>query len=309
MYIKYSLPSLICLLLISITTFGQNVGINKANPDPSAVLDVAAFDKGVLIPQVALSAANLPNPVTAPAVSLLVYNTAFAGASPNEVTPGYYYWDGLKWTSLKGDAWQLTGNAGTNPATNFIGTTDAQDLVLKTNSVEQIRILSGGNVGIATNAPTSTLDVNGTLRVRSVPLITNAENTLTIDATGNVHQKAGVTYVGTVFGGDFGYAPTSPAITGVFTSATATAFGGIYLFGSLVASWKDEIQLNFPSMGGTNYVVLITPVCESCDRTAADNTVAPPIIYERTPTSFKFIQSGVVGTTEDISWHIMITTY
>ena len=128
--------TLLCLIYFSLfnnTTFAQSVGINKTNPDPSAVLDVAAFDKGILIPQVALSAANLPNPVTAPAVSLLVYNTVFAGTSPNDVSPGYYYWDGLKWTPLKGSAWQLTGNAGTSPTANFIGTTDAQDLVIKTN--------------------------------------------------------------------------------------------------------------------------------------------------------------------------------
>ena len=33
-------------------------------------------------------------------------------------------------------AWQLAGNAGTNPSTNFIGTTDAQALVLKVNSTQ-----------------------------------------------------------------------------------------------------------------------------------------------------------------------------
>jgi hypothetical protein len=32
--------------------------------------------------------------------------------------------------------WALTGNAGTTPGTNFIGTTDAQDFVIKTNNVE-----------------------------------------------------------------------------------------------------------------------------------------------------------------------------
>src|SRR6266446_2543983 len=31
-------------------------------------------------------------------------------------------------------AWSLTGNAGTNPATNFIGTTDAQPLYFKVNN-------------------------------------------------------------------------------------------------------------------------------------------------------------------------------
>lgn len=41
--------------------------------------------------------------------------------------------------------WSTTGNAGTTPGTNFIGTTDAQDLVFKVNNVEAGRIQSSGN--------------------------------------------------------------------------------------------------------------------------------------------------------------------
>lgn len=37
-------------------------------------------------------------------------------------------------------SWKLTGNADTNSSTNFIGTTDAQDLVFKTNNTEYLRI-------------------------------------------------------------------------------------------------------------------------------------------------------------------------
>lgn len=36
--------------------------------------------------------------------------------------------------------WALTGNAGTTAGTNFLGTTDAQSLVFKTNSAEAMRI-------------------------------------------------------------------------------------------------------------------------------------------------------------------------
>ncbi|AZA82653.1 hypothetical protein C1637_20630 [Chryseobacterium lactis] len=36
--------------------------------------------------------------------------------------------------------WNLTGNAGTTPGTNFIGTTDNQSLVFKTNNTEKMRI-------------------------------------------------------------------------------------------------------------------------------------------------------------------------
>jgi hypothetical protein len=57
--------------------------------------------------------------------------------------------------------WGLTGNAGTNPATQFIGTTDAQDLVFKTTNTEKMRVASNGNVGIGTTTPDTKLDVNG----------------------------------------------------------------------------------------------------------------------------------------------------
>jgi len=61
------------------------------------------------------------------------------------------------------NAWSLTGNAGTNPATNFIGTTDAQDWVIKTNNIERMRVLSGGRVGIGTNSPIGTFEATNAL--------------------------------------------------------------------------------------------------------------------------------------------------
>ena len=147
-------------------SFSQNVGINNANltPDPSAGLDVNYTDKGVLIPRVALTGTNDVTTVPGAATSLLVYNTA----TVNDVTPGYYYWDGSQWLRLLntgnagGMEWLLTGNAGTTAGTNFLGTTDAQDLVFKTNNTEYVRILSTGEVGINTNTPVLSLQVNAT---------------------------------------------------------------------------------------------------------------------------------------------------
>ncbi len=55
--------------------------------------------------------------------------------------------------------WALLGNAGTAASTNFIGTTDAVDLVIRTTNTERMRVLSSGNVGIGTNAPVYRLDL------------------------------------------------------------------------------------------------------------------------------------------------------
>jgi hypothetical protein len=45
--------------------------------------------------------------------------------------------------------WELTGNAATNPATNFLGTTDGQPLVIRTNGVEQVRVETNGRLSVA----------------------------------------------------------------------------------------------------------------------------------------------------------------
>jgi hypothetical protein len=53
--------------------------------------------------------------------------------------------------------WRLLGSSGTSPATNFIGTTDAQDFVIKTNLTERARVTSAGLVGINTSSPAHSL--------------------------------------------------------------------------------------------------------------------------------------------------------
>ena len=37
-------------------------------------------------------------------------------------------------------SWTMSGNAGSSPSTNFIGTTDNIDFLLKTNGSERMRI-------------------------------------------------------------------------------------------------------------------------------------------------------------------------
>jgi microcystin-dependent protein len=155
------------LLIFTAYTFNataqSNIGMNTTSPDASALLDITANNRGLLIPRLALTASNVAAPVTTPALSLLIFNTATAGIAPNDVKPGYYYWNGTKWVGIgTGNAWELLGNSGTTAGTNFIGTTDAQDLVVKTNNVENMRISNTSwNVGIGTNAPAARLHVAG----------------------------------------------------------------------------------------------------------------------------------------------------
>ena len=122
-----------------ITAFSQ-VGVGTITPE--GALDVSSTNDGLLIPRVALAATNTPT-VTTPTVSELVYNTFTSTPGPNEVTPGFYYWNGTLWvrvaTGTNSD-WSLTGNAGTTPATNFLGTTDNIDVAFRRNNLAAGRI-------------------------------------------------------------------------------------------------------------------------------------------------------------------------
>lgn len=130
---------------------------------------------------------------TAPAYFMLINNAGNMGVgttTPNnrvEITSAAANTSGLRFTNLTSasptvaangkalsvdangdvvlmpsasDAWKLLGNAGTTAGTNFLGTTDAQDLVFKTNNLERMRTLaSNGNVGVGHTAPLSKLTV------------------------------------------------------------------------------------------------------------------------------------------------------
>jgi hypothetical protein len=47
--------------------------------------------------------------------------------------------------------WWLAGNAGTTPGTDFIGTTDAKDLIIKTNNTQRVIIGSTGDITTLNN--------------------------------------------------------------------------------------------------------------------------------------------------------------
>lgn len=69
---------------------------------PNAVFDANDAHKGVLLPRVSLQSTTDTVTVHSPGVSLLLYNTSTVGVSPNNLTPGFYFWNGTKWQSLSG---------------------------------------------------------------------------------------------------------------------------------------------------------------------------------------------------------------
>ncbi|SEW02155.1 hypothetical protein SAMN05421841_0667 [Chryseobacterium wanjuense] len=139
--------TIFCFMLVSLLVYSQ-VGINTTNP--AASLDITAKNPtgntsnidGIIVPRVDRERAQS---MTTPTVSTLIYvNDASTGTAAGTAidinTVGFYYFDGTKWTAINTTAtnndWKTIGNAGTNPANNFIGTTDNQNLIFKRNNAD-----------------------------------------------------------------------------------------------------------------------------------------------------------------------------
>jgi len=91
------------ILIIAVLILGQihaQTGIGTTTPHTSAKLEVNATNKGVLPPRISLTGMLDVSTIPSPATGLVIYNTVAAGVTPNNVVPGYYYWDGTKWNGL-----------------------------------------------------------------------------------------------------------------------------------------------------------------------------------------------------------------
>lgn len=92
--------ALLTMAMLTKLNAQNNVGIGTTTPNASALLELSASDKGFLAPRVLLTSTIVAAPVTSPATGLLVFNTNTAGTAPNNVVPGFYYWDGTKWVQV-----------------------------------------------------------------------------------------------------------------------------------------------------------------------------------------------------------------
>jgi hypothetical protein len=152
---------------------GGNIGMGTSSPDNSAIVDMSSSSKGFLPPRVALTALNSANPITSPATGLLVCNTATTGTSPNNVIPGYYYWNGIRWLSI-------APAQGTNPG-DMLYWNGTQWIIVAAGSPGQFLQLS------LLNVPTWSGVAFATLTTTSVSLITAT----TATSGGNITNDGG----------------------------------------------------------------------------------------------------------------------
>lgn len=164
---KYNTMRNFLRLLVIVGSFytaNAQTGIGTTTPNASAKLDVVATDKGFLPPRVALTATNAFSPITgtsSAATGLLVYNTASAGTIPNNVVPGYYYWNGSAWIQISGGLVIETKSGGFT-----LSATDNNKLFFISSSTAVIVTVPTLSIGfscqfIQTGAGTITLSGSG----------------------------------------------------------------------------------------------------------------------------------------------------
>jgi len=247
--------ALLVVGLLSACLHAQSVGIGTSSPHSSARLHISDNARGLLIPNVALTATNAHGPVSSPATSLLVYNTnTTTGATA--VSPGFYYWDGGRWVRLLGggEAWLLTGNAGTNPAVNFLGTTDNQPLVIQVYSQETFRFNPPGWSAPAWSIQRGGGDERGfhAVDLQSARSATTQVASGDYSVIGGGSRNTAIGYAATVCGG---YQNTAYGDYSVVLGGSNNVANSEYnlVFGQGVDSWVDEqYRVYFFGPGGSS---------------------------------------------------------
>jgi trimeric autotransporter adhesin len=179
------------LFLLFGPTYAQ-VGVGTVTPN--AQLEIASSNQvapantdGILIPKVDAFPATNP---TVAQQGMLVYLTTTSGSN----APGFYYWNNpsTSWIGIQTNAkadWNILGNTGTNPATNFLGTIDDKDIVFKRYNTR---------AGLIGNPDTSTGNMNTSFGANTLnPATTGTRNTaigtnvMPSNTSGNINVAIG----------------------------------------------------------------------------------------------------------------------
>jgi hypothetical protein len=212
--------------------------------------------------------------------------------------------------------WTLTGNAGTNPSSNYLGTADNQPLAISTNASEKMRITPNGFVGIGTKTPLSTLNLNsgdtanadifmiGNNSSRGL-LLRDVGHALDIFSIGyplyinNVNQN---TYINAENGGNVGIGTTTP-IAKLTVQGDVSVSGDVILTG---ADCAEEFDIVAPAEAEPGTVVVVDQggILHQCQQ-AYDKRVAgvisgagdfrPSLILDRQQSQENRMPVALVG--------------
>jgi hypothetical protein len=126
------------------TTAAGRIGIGTNAPNASSILDLTSTTQGLGLPSMTTTQQNA---IATPRTGLSIYNNTL-------LTPQFY--NGTVWTG----GWNKRGNAGTDAASDFIGTTDGVDVVFKRANITSGWLNSTNTSFGVSSMPTTTTSQN-----------------------------------------------------------------------------------------------------------------------------------------------------
>lgn len=273
----------------------QNIAINTdgTNPDASAMLDIVSANKGLLMPRIALTTTTDATTITSPATGLLVYNTTAGITGSGAAGTGFYYNAGTTgspvWTKLVTDAtsWKTSGNSGTDSANNFIGTTDGESLMIKTNNTRRINISGVGETTIG----------NGTDQVKVSPA-----GDILLEGTATVYNDMVVTPVST-YNKDGASGPQFATFKGSLQALTFVHSSEQQVFFSIQMphNWKEGSAI-YPHIHWSPQSSTSGAVRWGFEYTWVNYDAATPIAFPANTTAYATSESVVSG---DVDKHLI----
>ena len=289
------MKKLFIILFVVMTTniFSQGVAINtdSSNPDASAILDVKATDKGVLVPRMTQSQKNA---IASPATGLLIYQS--------DGTSGFYYYDGSAWVIMN------YGNTVSAGSSNYIQNgTSAQ-----TSSNYNIsgNGTLGGDInvnGSDINGPGISGGSSGILRINS-----NTDVRVALDADNNGSQQFDITPNGgstPVFTVTEAGNVTANGYVRMLEAGTTPTYYTSLQSGDLTGA---NLSLTLPTSAGTSGEYLKTDgtgVTSWSTLTQAGTTVNQTATITPTTTTMTTITGLTTTFTADASHVYFVTTH
>ena len=288
----------VILFAYAVITNAQSVGINSdgSAPNGSAMLDVRAANKGLLIPNIALTGTTDAATITTPAVSLLVYNTA----TISNVTPGYYYNSGT--TSSPVWARLLITNANLTGAVSSTGNATSLGSFSSANLSGAVTDETGTGAAVFASSPTLVTPVLGVATATSINGLSptaaatgftiaggNASKTLIVPLDASVSgTNTGDNAVNTTYSGLTNY--THPSGDGnLHVISTSTSNSGKVLTAGATAG---SLSWTSPAAGTVTSVTATSPIVSSGGDTPAISLGTVPIVNGGTGTT----NGSITGT-------------
>ena len=255
--------------------------------------------------------------------------TGAAGANGQNGATGATGPMGPTGSSSSSNAWALIGNASTNSSTNFVGTTDGQDLVIKTNNEERMRISKTGNIGIATATPdpSALVEMNSTnmgfltsrMNTSQRNAIANPANGLLIYNTDcdNFNYYNGSQWINM----NSGISPAVPGTIAGKVSVCPLTKGETYsitpVIGATSYTWTIPADAKIISGQGTNAIVvdfgnISGNICVTADNQCGSSLAAClPVLLSLPPQSPTAITgiSNVCSGQNSVVYHVSPTYF